>query len=581
MTTKTGLPPPVAKPKIDFSHLAEQDRSTQRARAALQIPGIIRELQIRLSDSLRIYEPLPTQESFHASKVRVRLIRGGNRGGKTLAVAAEIARAVRRLDPHKKYPDSGVVYMVGKSWEHIRDTIWPKLCVPGAFKVIRDRTTREMRAFRPWDPADLARSKEAKKADPLIPRRILEDISWYKKRDRTPALVTLKTGWKIVFFSGNAEPPQGSDIDIGWLDEEIPHSQWLPELNSRILDRNGCLIWSATPEVGTEQFYDLCSKAQEQALLPAAEREIEEHFITLMDNPHISEQAKAGMGSALSEQELEVKKYGQFASAGRVIFPEYSKITHGLPSFEIPDHWTFYAAIDPGYQIGSCLLGAVPDPSAVIDDPYDLLLWEEIYIVRCTAKKMATKLVEILRGRELEDMVIDMTMARQHEVGSGMTIYEHYAEEFASHGIHCRRRGHGFAQGLADVKASIAVCRDYLISNPVTGAPRVRVFCTEQKNENRVVRSPLLPNFEWEIQRWKYRVIAGQATDEPETRGRNHLMHCLRYLCSHKPSFHVQKTRVRDNHPMAQLARLERFIAARTARPPGGPLVFGPAGSTA
>ena len=63
----------------------------------------------RRIESLRLYEPLPFQESFHASNAKEVLIQAGTPVGKSLCAFVEDARAATGQDPYSKYPkENGV-----------------------------------------------------------------------------------------------------------------------------------------------------------------------------------------------------------------------------------------------------------------------------------------------------------------------------------------------------------------------------------------------------------------------------------------------------------------------------------------
>lgn len=540
----------------------------------------------RKSEALKLWEPTSIQDDFHKSICRVRLIRGANRSGKTNAAAVEVARAVTGTDPYNKYPKSGEIYVVTEQWGEVGRVIYPKLFLPGAFKVIKDKSTGLLRAYRPWSDEDKHRAGHAKNAAPLIPARYISRIAWHEKKLNQPKLVEIVNGdgtWIIHFFSGDSKPPSGSSIDMAWLDEEIKEAEWFVELNSRIAEREGVIVWTATPEIGTDQFHDYCQKATDQTHLLPHERDVEEYKLRLADNPHLSEAAKAGMASMLSDQDYQIRIEGEFASVGRIIFPEYKKQLHGVEYFEVPKSWTHYAAIDPGHQICAVLLGAVPDPMDMLDreDPFDLVLFDEIYIPKCSAKIFAEQFERKVRDYDLEDMVIDMHGSRVTEAGSGLSIYDQYAAALADKGVECNRRRHGFALGDDDVKSSIERCRYYLglrqayedrPGKPTT--PRVRVMC---KRDDRGQLQTQLPNFDWEIVRWKYKVVAGHATEEPETRGRVHLMACFRYLCGLNPRY-VPRAYKRKNDMVSWLEREQRAFDRQNSSLPRQGLVFGPAG---
>lgn len=521
------------EPEFDFTALLAQD-DTPKSQAAQDLVIVMQAIIHRRMESLKLYAPLPVQDKFHASTARVRLLKGSNRAGKTLGAAVEISRAVTGSDPYHKYPKSGICFIVGDDWSHHGETVYPKLFIKGAFRVIRDRDSGELRAYRPWDADDKARLKESKPSEPLIPKRMIEHISWHKKNERIPSIVTLKNGWTLHFFSGKSDPPQGAAVDFVWLDEEVPNEKWFPEMNSRIVDRDGKLVWSATPEVGTDQFYELCSRAEEQEMLPEKFRQIEMYHITLRDNPHITDQAKAAMESVLSDELKLVKVEGQFALSGRKVYQEFSKLIHGIESFEVPPTWTNFVAVDPGVQICACLFASCPAPEDVVNEPYDIVIWDELYIPRCDAKKFAERFAKKVEARNFEAFIIDTHGSRVTEAGSGLTIYEQYSFALKERNVRSRTTGHSFAWGSDLIKDGILMVKNLMRQQDFGKGPKLRVLY--KRNDNGILE-PMLPNFARELERYRYKQVAGITLDDTDERRDNHLMSCLRYLVMHKPRY--------------------------------------------
>lgn len=498
--------------------------------------------------------------------------------GKTNSAAVEVARCVSRKDPYNKYPKSGDIYIVSEQWGEIGRVIYPKLFKAGAFKAIKDHETKEYRAFNPTTDAD--RAADAVPAGPLIPKRLLaKPIAWHDKKLEQPERIELTTGWTIHFFSGESKPPSGSAIDLAWLDEEITRAEWFVELNSRVAERDGKIMWTATPEVGTDQFHDYCTQAEDQLILPAHERDIEQWHLTLADNPHLTEKAKAGMASMLTDVDYEVRILGNFAGAGRVIFPEYSARTHCIDRFEVPKTWTRYLSVDPGHTICAVLFAAVPNPQDMVmggpwgSEPFEMVLYDELYIPKCTAVKLAEAMRKKTEHDDFEDFVIDMHGARQTQMASGVTVIDEYQREIEAAGVVCRRRQSRFVGGNPDTKGGIEACRRYLAPDPHTGAPRIRIM--GHRGDNGIIK-PLLDKLDWEMKHWKNKTVRGQVTEEPETKGRVHQVANLRYLCSMNPQYVPQV--YRRNSPLQdQLEMLKRKQDMMFPRP-SQPLTFAPAG---
>lgn len=252
---------------------------------------LVREQAIRKLEALKLYEPLPVCQMFHKSTAPIRLLIGSNRSGKTVAAACEVARACLGLD--SKFPkEDGRFFCVGKDLDHIGQVMWRKLGRADAFRLIRDEQTKEWRAFRPWQAYDKAYKEKTKPAPPLIPPRMIKDIAWEKKSESQPSLVTLHNGWEISFYSSLGKPPQGMHLDGVWLDEEVRDEDWIPEMQARIVDRRGRIIWSATPQIGTDQLFELHERAERAILGNVPHALVEEFTVLLEDNPHIEDQAK-------------------------------------------------------------------------------------------------------------------------------------------------------------------------------------------------------------------------------------------------------------------------------------------------
>ena len=530
-------PPPLLIPQ----DLAEEMRAllVERARRRLE--------------ALKLYQPMPVQWAFHKSTAKERILRGSNRSGKTVGAAVEIARCVTGQDPLKRYPEKdGIVYCVGKDGREVGQVIYRKLFRAGAFKIIRDDVTGEWRSFMPNDPKDAKRADKAKPAPPLIPARFIKSIAWESKKESIPKLVTLHNGWELHFYTSNAKPPHGSDIDLAWFDEEIIDRDWYPEIAARLVDRNGYFIWSATPQAGTDQLYELHENAEAERKKPAAERNIEEFVILIDDNAHLTSEQKKQFAAKLSDEERAIRVGGEFALRAYRVFPEYDPFRHEVDYFEIPRKWTRYVAIDPGRQICAALFLAIPPPEEG-DYAY---LYDELYIQNCSADLFGEKMRHKCVGQNFEAFVIDHTEARKYETGSGRTIEDQYSDALRKRKLACARTGCQFTWGAADPSAGAEAVRAWLR------------FRDDGTAKLRVMRDRC-PNFIEEIKRYRYKRVDGVITDKPEDRGRVHAMAAIRYLVQDNPIYKKPKKRKPPVNPVWQAAQDKK-------KGKGGSLNFGP-----
>ena len=453
----------------------------------------------RQYESLKLYRPMPRQQLFHDSTARERIIRGGNRAGKTAAAAAEVARIVTGNDPMGRLPKAGgICYCVGFDGRHIGQTMWKKLGKPGAFKIIRDAYTKQFRAYMPWLPEDIKRSGDAKPAPALIPGRMIKEIAWELKKEQQPKIVYLVNGWELHFFSGNAKPPMGVEIDLAWFDEEIPSGEWYAEIAARLVDRRGYFLWSATPQAGTDRLYDLHERAEMEAEMNVYPRTVEEIVIHIDDNIHMTDAQRAEFKSKLSEDDKDVRIEGDFSRIHKV-YPEYSSKVHEIPYREIPENWTRYVAIDPGRQRGAGLFLAVSPPTGI--DANLAVLYDEIYVKDCDAFQFGEAMRIKCVNQEFRAFIIDNHEARKYDTGSGIGIGQQYSDQLKRVGVTSYLSGNGFLNGDDNLKAGIEAVRMMLRSKH--DGLKLRVMAER------------VPNFLHEVKRYRYKRVAGNVVDEP------------------------------------------------------------------
>jgi hypothetical protein len=499
----TYIPAPVHPEGMNFAE-------TQRF---LHVAG---ELVNRQCEALRLYEPLPITDRFHACAVDQRLLRGSNRAGKTLAAAVEMARAATGQDPYDKYPKTGGRgAIIGLNENHLADPLYTKLFRAGSFKMIRDLDSGLWRAYHPW--SDGGREKDVKRAPPLIPQRFIKEISWKDKKRNVPGIIRMCNGWELFFYSSLGAPPQGTEFDIWWIDEEVENENWYPELSARVLDRKGKGWWSATPQICSQQLYDLHVRSED------GDVNVAEFVVLLEDNPHMGQTEKDKLYANLAtDEERRVRIKGEFALTGFKVYPEYSKSIHGIDmDGPCPADWSKYVIVDPGRQVCAVLFGAVPPPAHPHADC--VILYDELYLRQCDAVKFAEAMKEKSIGTAYEVFLIDSHASRVTEMGSGMCVEVQYSKALHERGVKCRRTGSGFTWGADDPKAGQTAVHNWL---------RIREDGTTKL---RVVKGRL-PHFEWEIERYHFRRINKLVSDEAEKK-HDHLMDDLRYLAMFDPQW--------------------------------------------
>ena len=526
------IPPPIED--------VGEDLDQASAYKAELLRKVLVQKALRKIEALRLYEPLTHQVAVHCDTALERLIRGSNRAAKTMTAAIEVSRIVTRQDPFHKMepPETGIFYVVGYDFRHIAKVMWPMLSKPGQFRIIRDLETREWRVYKPWLESE--REAESRQVPSFIPRRLIKwnEIAWENKKEGKPAVVPLHTNWELHFFTSQGEPPKGTRIHGAWFDEEIENEEWYPEIAARLTDFSGIFIWSATPQAGNPQLYDLHVEAEQ--LIGEEKPRITEHHFLLSDNPYISENAKQNLAEKLTAEERKVRIGGEFALSALKVYGEFSRQLHEVTPNPVDFEWAVYASIDPGRQRCAVLFVAcAPTDHPLANHP---VVFDELYIPNCTADKFGQGMAQKLDQFYPVAFIIDPNEAIKHETGSGITIETQYSRALKKYKVKSSLTGYNFSYGYDQVKSGIEAVRKTMYINEDDELSNWLFVCSR------------LPNFMAEIKHYRYKKKDGVITDEPHKKN-DHLMDGWRYLASYtglryrKPS----KGRKSENYALSAL----------------------------
>tara|TARA_Y100001973_G_scaffold43274_1_gene64501 strand:+ start:10083 stop:11780 length:1698 start_codon:yes stop_codon:yes gene_type:complete len=518
------IPPPViAKPE------GEADVGLS-AHAISQLKDAQAELASRRVEALRLYEPMEKQEEFHACMSSERLVIGGNRSGKSACSFVEDARAATGSDPYDKYPkEGGNLVIIGKNWQHIGMVVYPMLFKAGAFKMIRDKKTKEWRAYRP--KTDHKRRKEAKPAPPLIPTRLIKDMAWTQKNAGYLSKCELINGWTIYCFSSEGEPPQGFQADLVHIDEDINNERWVGEMQARLSDRKGRFVWSAMPWSKNDALLGLCERAERDIENNNQNSIITKFVLRFLDNAHIDDKEKRKnieRWSALGQDELRMRSEGEFTTESTLMYPTFNLSVHlmprsDLPAGQVPPTWTRYASIDPGHAVMATLFAAVPP------DEKFILIYDELYIRNCNALIWGEQYEAKVKEQPIYAAIMDMHGGLLRDLGSGRLPHELYTEELKKRNLKARLSGFGFIPGSDDIPARTALVRQML---HIQGDGTTKLKFLEGA----------CPNLKRELKRYRKKTttVNGQVfvTDAPQTRGDVHACQTLEYLCAYEPRYH-------------------------------------------
>lgn len=527
-----------------------------------KIKRVALELQGRVQEAVDLFEPLPVQADFLSDPVREKLFCANNQAGKTMSSAVELALAF--MGRHPRLPErDGKAWVIALDGNAIGDVWYKKLfCEGSTFRIIRDKDTLEWRTYKWWLDED--RFAESKWAPPLIPERYIRSIAWENKAAHIPAVVTSTTGWEFRFLSSKGEPERGVQLDIVAMDEECANPLWYSEAMARLLIKRGFFIWSVTPQVGTRKFYDLYYEAKQQE--DKENPRIKIFHMELDDNPYMKPEAKADFKEQMKDDELQylARVKGLPALHGLQVLPEFG-LRKELASkrwFPIPQNWTRYAFIDPGFQLCAVLFAAVPPPedgrgpkTGEIRGDF-VYLYDELYVKHCTAVMLAKLMRDKTAGQIIQDFIVDYQGGRARNAIDGRRIVTGYSVAFAEQKVSSVVSGTGFTHAIPDIEAGVEALHEMLRVRD-DGTTKLRYFPDK------------VPNFAWEAENWHNKPKPKKKSRlEPEDRGRVHQVSNCRYMALYKPKW-VQPEQRREGSVayqafQAKMKRRRELTGGRT-----------------
>jgi hypothetical protein len=508
---------------------------TQQANLA----AVIAERRARDEEALSLFRAMPSQVGFIESLASERLVRGGNRSGKSTIAAVEIASAACRRPVNgpdgkplrMKYPTNRplTIWIIGLGETHIGDTLYRLLFLPGAFYCIKDEETGKLRAWNPSDPKDMAREADKVQAPPLIPPRLVPEgaFAWKNKAARIFTSVTLANGTIIHAYSSNADVKVGDPVDLIWVDEDIVYPAYVAEWQARLSDRKGRLVWSSWPRTANPALMSMTKRAKEQRT--REKPDVAEWILKFSDNPHIDADEKRKRLEGWSPEERQARDNGEYVLDGVLMYPSFSEDVHCTPkanafeqdevdrllierAWQPPRDWTRYLFLDPGHSCTAVLFVAVPPPEL---GDY-VVFYDELYLKGYDADGCAERVLQKIAGYRFYKFTIDFRMGRQHGPGIGKTYRDIYAEAFARKGLNSVVTGSSFAFSSDDVPAGILAFRSWLTVRP-SGRPRLRVV------------KPNCRNWIDEVTTYRKHIEKTEATELPASGQADHLMDTSRY----------------------------------------------------
>ena len=290
----------------------------------------------------------PIHQKFHESTKVGRLLRGGNRSGKSTAGIVEgIWRATGRHPYQKTHelPVRGRVVTVDKD--------------NGIEKIVKPLLSQ-------WTP----------------PSELVNG-SWEDSWKTRGALFSFRNGSTIEVMTHQQEVEAFAGIPLHFIHfDEEPPSAIFNECRLRLVDFNGCWYMTMTPVAGQDWIFD--------RFITTANKNVAMFEVDIKSNPHLNQEALVLLNEDLTDDEKEVRQKGIFVPRGGLVLKEFDFNRHVIKAGgPIPRSWTINVSIDHGFNNPTAILWHAVSPQSKV------VTFKEIYARKVLIKDHAKQIKKI------------------------------------------------------------------------------------------------------------------------------------------------------------------------------------------
>lgn len=347
-------------------------------------------------------------KNFHKSQKVGRLLRGGNRSGKSVAGVVEgILRSIGKHPYQKTHdlPTRGRIVTVDRD-NGIKLIILPLL--------------------KQW-----------------IPPSELKNGSWEDSWSNADKIFTFRNGSIIDLKTHQQEVDSFAGVPLHWcwFDEECPQAIF-NECRLRLIDFNGVWFMTMTPVEGQDWIFD--------RFIVNQTKNVDLFEVDIADNPHLSKEALELLEDDLSEDEKAVRKQGVFIPRGGLILRNFDYSRHVIAgSTHFPRTWTVYVSIDHGFNNPTAVLWHAVSPKG------DVVTFKEHYQRRWVVEQHA----EFIKKTNLDLGITPMLYVGDPSMSQKSAITATSAlDEYRRHGI-------PLMAGKKDVNGRINKMNEYLLQD--------------------------------------------------------------------------------------------------------------------
>lgn len=472
----------------------------------LEALQLLDELRKRQEHKFNKYKPNPKQEEFHQSTKYIRLLFGGNQSGKSHCNAQECAWWLTKKHPYRKLPDRPVMlWVISTEYQTIR---------AGIYRHLKD-------ILPPWE-IDCFGSKVQG-----------HDLHAYIK---------MKNGSTCYFLSSKGGEDartkfQAEAVDYIAIDEEIEEYIW-DECQARLLATGGCFGISAT----LVESYEWIVQLEQRAL--ANDSDI---FLTRLDtteNPYLNQEQVQRLEAKWDDDTKEYRLRGKSRRKTGLVYPYFE---HWTPRFDIPDYWTKYHVLDPGFRTCAGLWAAITEYGQCV-------IYRELYQQYSDLHHVADE-IKAVEKEEVDFRIIDDKEGSHTLTGAigPMTILANEYNLFYTPAIKSK------LAGIEAVRATLRKAKTEEFYKYPNGLELPKGQILFVFND--------LEHFKYELVRYrinpdKARRDKNSSIDEP-IKTKDHLMDAWRYLSIVNPSYYPRNAPSGKREPFGTGDIIELFEKIR------------------
>ncbi|MBD3300323.1 MAG: hypothetical protein GF347_03145 [Candidatus Moranbacteria bacterium] len=472
-------------------NLTTEEYKKQERKIKLQIDALYREHERELG--VLAYEPHEVQKKVLYLPNRIKCMFTGNRVGKSYHMSREICMLA--IGEHPVYSEKygGHIPVPCRLWVSSLD-----------FAGVRDITM----------PLILGGLPQSMIADVRIADRIVKltngSIIGFKSND---------SGWQKY---------QGTSMHAIWLDEEHDFEVF-NECKMRLIDTDGIMLISATPTKGMTWMFTELYEQKDTGNIDVGVVEG-----SMDDNPYLSEDSINEMMAGLSEQEIQIRRYGKFVELQGLIFPNYKTDVHVIDDFDVSKDWKRVLAVDLHLQKPTAVLWVAFDRDGTWYIYRAMKVGGDGSTIRDIAKN-----IRIQTGAEkIEYGLIEAATLKDHQNIFGVDVLQEMAKE----GVY-------LLKGTRDVETGIHLVRE-LLGNPqdtLGGSPRLKILKSAAFNGDSEKRS-----LDWEFKHFRYARPKGDvnAYSEKIYKHDDDFIDCIKTIALSNPNFAHRPKVKRINKPL-------------------------------